>query len=228
VAATAQHPEALPGPDPVTPSIVLIGGGGHARVVADAFHAEGRGAELAGYLDWEPSAEMTTRTGLPYLGPDEGYRWNGRHGILCFGGLDGAAGRREAVRRLATSVGGWASVIHPDAVISAKATIGEGSVVCAGVIVNTGARIGAHSVINTGAVVEHDVVLGEHVQVSPGAILGGGVSVGAGGYVGLGAVLRDHVTVGDGAVVGMGSVVTKDVPARMLAVGHPARFRSLR
>ena len=211
----------------MTPDIVLVGGGEHARVVADAFHASGRGGELAGYLDRAAAPEMLERCGLAYLGTDEAFRWAGHRGLLCFGGLDGAGARQAAVRRLEASVGGWASVIHPSAVLSSTASLGQGSVVFAGAVLNTGARVGAHAIINTGAIIEHDVLLGDHVQVSPRAVLGGGVRVGTGAYIGIGAVIRDHVTIGDGAVVGMGAVVTKDVPAGMLAVGHPARLRSL-
>ena len=41
--------------------------------------------------------------------------------------------------------------------------------------------------------------------------VGGGVTIGAG------------VTVGDGAIIAAGSVVTRDVPARTIAAGNPAR-----
>lgn len=207
--------------------IVLIGGGEHARVVADAFLAAGREGELIGYLDRAPVEQMMKRTGLAFLGWDDAFAWDGELAVLGLGGLAGASVRRAAVQRLAGRVGGWASVIHPAATVARRVAIGAGTVVMAGVTLNTGAEVGPHVVVNTGAIVEHDVVLGAHTQVSPGAVLGGGVRVGEGVFIGLGAVVRDHVTIGEGSVVGMGAVVTKDVPAGVLAMGHPARHRSL-
>ena len=207
--------------------VVLIGGGEHARVVADAFAAAGRAGELAGYLDRAPVDETTRRAGLPFLGTDDAFVWAGELGLVCIGGPGRTPARRAIVERLAGRVAGWASVVHPAATISRTVDLAGGTVVLAGAILNSGVQVGAHGLVNTGAIVEHDVTLGAHVQVSPGAVLGGGVRIGEGAYVGLGAVIRDHITVGDGSVVGMGAVVTKDVPAGVLAVGHPARHRSL-
>ena len=56
-----------------------------------------------------------------------------------------------------------------------------------------------------GACYAKPVTIGDAVWV------GGGVTVGAG------------VTIGDGAIIGSGSVVTRDVPARTIAAGNPAR-----
>ena len=44
-----------------------------------------------------------------------------------------------------------------------------------------------------------------------------------GAWIGAGAIILPGVTIGEAAVVGAGSVVTKDVPARMVAAGNPAR-----
>jgi acetyltransferase-like isoleucine patch superfamily enzyme len=49
------------------------------------------------------------------------------------------------------------------------------------------------------------------------------VRIGAGGDVGAGAVILPGVTLGEGAVVGAGAVVTRDVPARTVVAGNPAR-----
>ena len=42
-------------------------------------------------------------------------------------------------------------------------------------------------------------------------------------WIGAGAIILPGVTIGDGAMVAAGSVVTKDVPARMVVAGNPAR-----
>ena len=42
-------------------------------------------------------------------------------------------------------------------------------------------------------------------------------------WIGARAIILPGVTIGTGAVIGAGAVVTKDVPARGIAVGNPAR-----
>lgn len=50
------------------------------------------------------------------------------------------------------------------------------------------------------------------------------VIIGRGVFIGARAIILKGVTIGDRAIVGAGAVVTKDVPARHLAVGNPARI----
>jgi acetyltransferase-like isoleucine patch superfamily enzyme len=49
------------------------------------------------------------------------------------------------------------------------------------------------------------------------------VTVGDGADLGAGAIVLPGVTIGQGAVVGAGSVVTRDVEARAVVAGNPAR-----
>ena len=118
----------------------------------------------------------------------------------------------------------FAAATHPLAIISAHASVQEGTVVMAGAIINAGASIGKHAIINTGAVVEHDCVIEDFVHVSPNASLAGGVFVGEGSQVGIGACVIQNVKIGKWALVGAGAVVIHDVPDYAVAVGNPARI----
>lgn len=206
-------------------SVVLIGGGEHARVLAAAVSAGG-GDAICGYLDSERSRELEQDHGVSWLGTDQAFRGDGASwGLLAFGGVESSGRRRGAVERLTPQLAGWANVVHPTAWVAPTAHLGEGTAVLAGAIVNAGASVGSHCIINTGAVIEHDVVLGDHVQVGPRAALGGGVTVGADAYIGLGALVRDHVSIGAAAVVGMGAVVVAGVRDGARVMGVPARER---
>jgi acetyltransferase EpsM len=208
----------------MSPRIVIIGGGEHARVVLDAILAGADSSEVAGFVDPRPCLETAERFGVKRLGDEDALeKYRDLHAVLGFGALETRFRRLEAVRRLAPRVAGWASVIHKSAWISPTSVIAEGSVIMPGVMIQTGARIGAHCVVNTGAVVEHDVVLEDFVQVAPGVTLGGGARVGANAYIGMGATVRDHISVGPGAVIGMGSVVVRDVAQGAQVMGAPAR-----
>lgn len=212
--------------------LVLLGGGGHARVVIDAAAADPGTWRVTGFVDPEGAASAAGLAGIPHLGDDDPFLatllstpvddrpWL----IVAVGGLGDPALRRGIVDRYAQT-GRWATVIHPSAVVADAVKVGEGTVILATAVVNAGARIGRHVVVNTAAVVEHDVRIGDLGQLAPGAVVGGGATIGAGAFVGLGALVRDHVRVGDGAVVGMGAVVTADVADGQVVVGSPARPR---
>jgi acetyltransferase EpsM len=216
----------------VTPArLIIVGGGEHARVVAEA--AAAAGLVVAGYtvrdgesgsppgpcaVDLQPlGTDHDVAAWLAATDPDE------RPGlVLGFGGP-------PDTRRRATADFGpeaqWATIAHPAAWVSPSATLGVGTVVLAGAVVNAGAVIGAHAIVNSSAVLEHDVRLGDHVHVAPGATIGGGTRIGDETIIGLGASVRDHVRVGSRSIVGMGAVVVDDVPDGAIVMGTPARPR---
>lgn len=203
--------------------MILIGGGEHARVVAEAVRAMGR-AELTGFVDSEPCAETSRRLGLPRLGGDDALdAKRGAWGVLCIASPNSLAARRRIVARLSPRLAGWSTVIHPNAWVSPTANVEAGAVIMAGAVLQSGARVGAHCVVNSGAIVEHDVELGAFSLAGPRVVLGGGARVGEGAYLGMGAAVRDHVTIGAEALIGMGAVVVGDVEAGRRVLGVPAR-----
>jgi acetyltransferase EpsM len=220
----------------VTPRrLVILGGGEHARVVAEAAIASGW--EVVGYTDAGGSAPGSSAPGasadrampVPRLGTDADVAarladvgGTGGAFVLGFGGPVDA--RRRAVAAFPRDAR-WATVIHPRAWVSPTATVEPGTVVLGGAVVNAGARLGPHAIVNSGAIVEHDVVVGAHAHVAPGAVIGGGATIGQEAFVGLGAAVRDHRSVGRGAVIGMGAVVVGDVPPGATVAGVPARDR---
>lgn len=204
--------------------VILVGGGEHARVVAEAVRSRPDLFTLIGFVDPEPCEETVTRLGLKHLGDDAALAMHPRALVLVsVGPTPGSITRERIVNQLVSSVEGFATVVHAGAWVSPTAILEEGAVVLAGAVVNSGARIGPHAVVNSGATIEHDVTLGAFVHVAPGATLGGGASVGASAHIGLGACVRDHVRVGSRALVAMGAVVVKDIADGALVKGVPAK-----
>jgi len=207
--------------------VILIGGGEHARVVADAIRSKLDSFDLIGFVDPNTDPTLASRLRAPRLGDDTALmRYPDALAVVAFGVSRPVSGRREAVQRVGPVIGGWATVVHRDARVAPDAVIGEGTVVLEGAVVQVGAHIGAHCVINAMVGLGHDVAIGDNVLVSPGVVIGGGVSIGEGAFLGLGAIIRDHCTVGTEAFVGMGSVVVSNVAsgARVLPrVALPTR-----
>lgn len=197
--------------------IILLGGGGHALVVADASNADG--VPVLGYADDDPTIVLP---GVDRLGSidevlaDERFAVNP---LILAMGL--STGRTRLSFRLSGRPG--ATVIHPSAVVSDSARIEGGSFVGPGAIVNAQAIVGAHAIVNSGAIVEHECDVGAGAHVCPRAVMGGRARLGERVTLGTGAVVLPGVSVGDGAVVGASSLVNRDVEAGETVVGVPAR-----
>lgn len=199
--------------------IVVLGAGGHAKVVIEALRVAGRYA-VAGCI----APAGSTVLDMPLLGGDDilpGLRARGiGHAIVAMGSND----RRLALgRRLGAMGFELGTVIHPAATVSPSARIGRGVAVLAGAVINAEAEIGDHAIINTLAVVEHGCIVGEGAHVAPRAALGGDAVLGRLSLLGIGASVVPGRRIGDQVVVGAGAVVTGNLGDRVTAVGVPAR-----
>jgi sugar O-acyltransferase (sialic acid O-acetyltransferase NeuD family) len=203
---------------------VLLGAGGHARVVLDAMRSCGLTLpELA--LDEAKSGSLFD--GVPVDGGDEMLPSLVARGITYFvigvGGL-GTSPLRPRLWARAMQCGlEPLTVRHSSAVISESVVIGPGAQILAGTVINAGARLGAGVIVNTAVVVEHDCMIGEFCHIAPRSCLGGGVCLGENSHVGLGAVIREYRTIGRGTLVGAGAVVVSDLPEGCKALGVPAK-----
>ena len=192
----------------------VFGAGGHAKVILEILEAEGK--QIGGVFDQNVSL---------------GAVWD--YPVSAFPGdfdktsdeLIIAVGQNRSRQMLAESlaVTTYGTVIHPSAVISPRAQIGDGTVLMAGVTINADAVIGAHCIVNTGAQIDHDCVIGDFAHVSPGTTLCGNVHIGVGSHFGAGAVAIPGMHVGNWAIVGAGAVVVRNVPDGVTVVGTPAR-----
>jgi sugar O-acyltransferase (sialic acid O-acetyltransferase NeuD family) len=196
--------------------VVVIGGGGHARVVISTLRRAG--CEVAAVFD-DASASWGTRVcGVEVLGPVESIPEHPyRCGVIAVG--DNQT-RREIAGRVSLC---WLTAVHPGAYVDPSATVGPGAVVFAGAVVQPGAVVGDHAIVNSGAVVDHDCEVGRFAHVAPGVILAGAVRVGEGTLLGVGTSVIPGVRIGSWSTVGAGSVVVRDLPDGVIALGSPAR-----
>ena len=190
-------------------TINLFGASGHAKVITDIIHAQG------------------DKVGCMY---DDNPHYTSIHDIPVYKASETAVSSpliisigSNKVRKIISERYDidYSRAIHPSAVVSGSAEIGDGTVVMHGAVIQADAVIGKHCIVNTGASIDHECVIGDYCHISPHATLCGNVHVGDGTWIGAGAIVIPGIKIGRWCVIGAGSVVIQDIPDNMTMVGNP-------
>jgi sugar O-acyltransferase (sialic acid O-acetyltransferase NeuD family) len=197
--------------------LIVMGAGGHGRVVADI--ATDLGYRKISFVDaqWP---KLTKNLVWPVVGSEFTMA---NSSCDVFIALGNCADRLAMVRSLIVNAQRLATLKHPSAQVSAHATIGCGTVVMPLAAVNAGAKLGNGVIANTSCSIDHDCNVSDGVHISPGAVLAGGVSVGEQSWIGAGSVIKENVRIGRDCIVAAGSVVISDVEDGSRVAGVPAR-----
>ncbi|HPE60911.1 MAG: acetyltransferase [Thiothrix sp.] len=201
--------------------LFILGAGGHGKVVLDIARAMGRWEHQVFLDDGLPLSSQVM--GAPVAGNLMLLSTLLKPGDDWFVAIGNNSARRQWLDYLSRFLPPPTWLIHPAAVVSPHALIGEGSVVMPGGVVNAASRIGRACIINTASSVDHDCVLGDFVHISPGAHLGGNVEVGEGSWIGIGAQVRQGIRIGAQVMVGAGATVIRNIDAGQTVAGTPAR-----
>ncbi len=202
--------------------LLLVGAGGHAKVVYDALRLQfptcipvvvdsNRTLSGHGFFDMTVRAPFSWDDRLPEfvhicVGDNQTRSQLGSNAV-------------ERRKKLMT-------IVHPASVVAGSGRVDVGVFVAAGAIIGPQVIVGEGTIINHGAVIDHDCVVGAYCHVAPNATLGGMVHVGSCTLIGSGATILPGLTIGERCTIGAGSVVCRDVPPGMRVVGVPAREQS--
>lgn len=194
--------------------LIIVGAGGHGKVVADI-------ARLNGYEDivFLDSKEGKACGGYPIVGSDK--EIDELDGDL-FIAIGNSEVRKTFMQNRTERY--FPTLIHPAAVIAKDVMLGEGSVVMAGAVINSGAIVGRGCIINTSCSVDHDCVIGDFCHISVGSHLAGTVNIGEGTWIGIGAIISNNVCVCSNCTVGAGAVIVRDLCESGTYIGIPARM----
>jgi sugar O-acyltransferase (sialic acid O-acetyltransferase NeuD family) len=196
--------------------VILLGAGGHAKVLLDVLRLEQQ--VLLGLVT--PDLEKGSKhLGLEVLGDDEILKKYNHSDIELVNGI-GSLPFQKLRWSVSDKVRSWgftlSKVIHPSAIISADVMLDEGVQVMTGCVIQPGCSIGRDTIINTGSTIDHDCEIGGNTHIAPGCVLSGGVNVGESAHIGTGSRIIQDIKVGEGAVVAAGTTLYKDVEAGML------------
>ena len=202
--------------------IVVIGGGGHAKVLVSVLKK--LAWDVVGYTDPE---ERGVILGVPRLGDDavltDLLRTHGRcEAIIGLGQIDTSPQRALLLERVEAMGFEVPVVVSPQAVVNDEVTLGPGTAVFDGAVVNSGTVTGRGCIVNTNSTLEHDCRLGDNVHVASGSTVSGGVTIGNNCMIGAGATVVQGVTICDDCLVGAGATVVRDIVVPGTYMGVPA------
>jgi UDP-perosamine 4-acetyltransferase len=202
--------------------VVVVGAGGHAKVIADLLRASGW--SIVGCTDRDPTPRAVN--GMDVLGTeDEVLPVLREAGIdKAFVALGDNRLRRKVVAKVAAAGFGFVNAIGRSAIVSPSAIVAHGCAIMEGAVVNAGAEIGAFAIVNTNTSIDHDCVVGSFAHVAPGSALAGCVRVGDGAFLGVGTRVVPQVEIAAGAIVGAGAVVARSIETAGTWVGVPAKL----
>ena len=200
-------------------NVVIIGAGGHAKVIADIIKKSGD--TIVGFLDdnkkigehiilnYKVIGNLADRISISKSNPDYEF-------IIAIGDNK----KRKEISQLFKLK--FYTAIHPSVQIGLDVEIQEGTVIMANACINSSAKIGKHCIINTGAIIEHDNIIEDFVHISPNVALGGTVKIGKSTHVGIGSTIKNNITICENCKIGVGAVVVKDIEKEGTYIGVPA------
>ncbi|EIO9264165.1 acetyltransferase [Vibrio alginolyticus] len=208
--------------DEVNLPIVMIGGGGHASVLAEILLTQGR--DILAVISPEDVSQRSVFKGISILEKDKDILRFDKDKILLVNGIGmmPKSGFKKKINEYFLSLGyHFETVIADSAFVSPFSKIEIGAQILPMAMIQTGATVGSHSIINTGALVEHDCKIGAYNHIAPKATLCGQVETKESVYVGAGSTVTQGISIGSGAIVGAGASLTKSLEENTIA--YPAR-----
>ncbi len=204
--------------------IIIIGGGGHAKVVI-AILKKLSVFSILGYLDVNDRGAIL---GVAYLGTDDQLpiikkKYPECAAAIGVGNVDVSFNRQKIKEKLVKEGFKLPALVAASAVIQEDVLLKPGAVVMDGVVIHSGSRIGACAIINTKSSIDHDCHVGDFVHVGPGSTICGGVKIERNTLVGAGTVIIQNKAIAEQCLIGAGSTVIGDLLETGKYAGTPAR-----
>lgn len=201
--------------------IIIIGAGGHSKVVLDVVLSAG--FEVLGFVDDRLELKGKEIHGRCVVG---NLSWIEEHFEEIEGAIVAIGNntiREKIYNQMCSMDLTLIFAVHSSAVVSRTVSIGNGTVIMPNATINIDTEIGENVIINTSASIDHDCVIEDHCHIAPGVRLAGGVRVGRGSFLGIGTVATPGVIIGENVTAGAGSVIIENVPDGVTVAGVPAR-----
>lgn len=206
--------------------IIIIGAGGHSKVVADIILNQEK-YEIVGLID----NTVGVKNGffnLKVLGSQSEL-----HHLIqknqIYGGVVAIGDnyiRSTIVKKIKQEVSNFKFIncIHPKSTIASDVTMGEGNVIMAGATINSSTELGSHCIINTNSSIDHDNKISDFSSIAPNSACGGNVTIGEFSAIGIGASVKHNIAIGFNCIIGANSFVDINTKSNAIYYGISAKY----
>jgi sugar O-acyltransferase (sialic acid O-acetyltransferase NeuD family) len=206
--------------------IIIIGAGGHAKVIADIIIKRKKilneTIKIEAFLDDKYETKEIVYQDIPLIGKLNKINSLKKDDYYFIIAIGNNSIREEIANNYDLK---YYTVVHPSAILAEDVEVGEGTVIMANAVINSSVKVGSHCIINTSSVIEHDNKIDDFVHISPNAALAGDIKVGRKTWIGMGSSIIQGVKIGMNVKIGAGSVVLNNIDDNITAYGVPCRER---
>lgn len=206
--------------------LLIIGSGGHGKVVADVAEKTKLFQEISfldnTFLNNNFSKSVNSKKVIGEISEKNIKKYSSDFSH-AFVGIGDNKIRNNWLKILETMNFEIPTIIDPSAEISKYAVLEKGSFINTNVVIQCNVRIQFGSILNTSCTIDHDSIIGEGTHISPGVHVAGNVSIGKFCWVGIGSQIIQNVQIGDNVTVGGGSLVLRDIPKNLKVFGSPVK-----
>ncbi|EMT45875.1 acetyltransferase [Anoxybacillus flavithermus] len=201
--------------------VIIVGNGGHARVLTEVLLMQKK--QILGYT--APTEEQNPYN-ITYLGTDEAILQHEPKRVElvnAIGSVSSTKFRAHIFSFFKSRGYRFCTIIHPSAIVSSTAMLGEGVQIMAGAVIQPFVRIGDNTIVNTSASIDHDCYIGDHCHIAPGCVLSGSITIGNGTHIGTGTNIIQNIKIGKNVIIGAGSLVLRNICDCKKVHGSPAK-----
>ena len=208
--------------------IVILGGGGHSKVLIETILACHKDISIV-LLDDKFSIDKSIEVlGFPIIGKlrkiyEIDFKEKYNNAVVGIGKSDL---RIKWINTLLKNNYRVPSFVHPTAYISPSSSIKSGTVIFPKAVVQSNVNLGKGVILNSNSVIEHDGSVGDGSHICPSVSIAGNVNIGNLSFIGIGSSVKEGISIGNNVVVGAGSVVVNSIDDNKLVFGVPAKIKS--
>ena len=195
--------------------VIIIGASGHSAEITDYItHYNNSVApelcfDVVGYIDDNKESYNNYSFLGPYIGTIKDHEVSLDAEYIM--GIANIQFRRTIIQNFLEKGARFATLIHPSAIVSPSAIVGEGCLVAHNASIGAKARVGNFNMLNSRCTIGHDSILGDFNFIGPQVVLSGFTKVGNNNMFGVNSATIPTIEIGDNNTIAAGMIITKTV-----------------